>query len=107
MRSGGIVLGVDLKNFTRLLKEKELSWERGDTIVLYTDGATEARNQQGEMFTLANLQKTVEKYHHLSAKEMVDAILKEIQSFIGTAEQHDDITLLVIHYREVNATLEL
>ena len=48
------------------------------------------------MFTLANLQKTVEKYHHLSAKEMVDAILKEIQSFIGTAEQHDDITLLDI-----------
>ncbi|HPY74755.1 MAG TPA: SpoIIE family protein phosphatase [Planctomycetota bacterium] len=102
-RSGGIVLGVDFRNFSRLLNEKELKWERGDTIVLFTDGATEAHNKDSQMYTLARLKNAVEKYSHLTAQNMVKAILDDIQAFIGNAEQHDDITLLAIHYREQDA----
>ena len=55
------------------------------------------------MYTLARLKNAVEKYSHLTAQNMVKAILDDIQAFIGNAEQHDDITLLAIHYREQDA----
>lgn len=99
-RSGGIVLGVDFRNFSRLLKEKELEWEPGDVIFLFTDGATEAKNEQGDMFTLQRLQSAVEDYAHLSASDMVNKILDEVVEFIGKAEQHDDITFLCMRYLE-------
>ncbi len=97
-RSGGVVLGVDFRNFSRVLKEKQLEWEPGDLIFLFTDGATEAKNTKGDMFTLDRVKALVEKYWQLPAKQMLEAVLKEIMDFIGDAEQHDDITLLGIKY---------
>lgn len=97
-RSGGVVLGVDYRNFSRLVKEKSLDWEKGDIIILFTDGATEAKNEEGDMYKLPNLQKAVEKYHSLPVTVMIEAILKELKEFIGKAIQHDDITLLGIKF---------
>lgn len=99
-RSGGVVLGVDFRNFSRLVQEKKLEVAIGDLIVLFTDGATEAKNTKGEMFKLATLQKTVEKYHDKSVKDLIESILKDITDFIGEAEQHDDITLLAMKFEE-------
>ena len=97
-RSGGVVLGVDFRNFSRLLKEKSLPWQPGDVILLFTDGATEANNENKEMFKIDRLQRAVEKYHDLSVQAMIEAILDDIIEFTGDVEQHDDITLLAIKY---------
>lgn len=102
-RSGGVVLGVDFRNFSRLVQEKRLEVQIGDLIVLFTDGATEAKNTKGEMYKLPNLQKTVEKYHDKPIKELVESILKDILDFIGEAEQHDDITLLAMRFEDTSA----
>lgn len=97
-RSGGVVLGANIRHFTRLVKEEELIWKAGDAVVLFTDGATEARNGQKEMFGMPNLQKAVEQYAALPVQEMIAAILQEILKFVGDTEQHDDITLLGLKY---------
>ena len=97
-RSGGVVLGVDFRSFSHLVKEKSLDWDPGDVLVLFTDGAPEAKNMDKEMFKLPTLQKTIEKYASLATREMVDSILRDILEFVGEAEQHDDITLLGIKY---------
>lgn len=93
-RSGGVVLGANFNTFARLLKEQELPLAVGDVILLFTDGAPEAKNSLKQMFQLANLQKTVARYAHLPAQEMINSILNDILNFIGDVEQHDDITLL-------------
>ena len=98
-RSGGVVLGANMKHFARLLKEKELPWTPGDVVMLFTDGATEARTVDKEMFKLSNLQTAVKQYNQFPVKEMTEAILQEILDFMGKAEQHDDITLLGLKYK--------
>ncbi len=102
-RSGGVVLGVDFRNFSRLLQEKQLDYQPGDLVVLFTDGATEAKNAANDMFKLANLQKVVEKYHELSVKDLTEYILKDILTFVGDIEQHDDITLIAMKFQGASA----
>ena len=97
-RSGGVVLGVDFKNFSRLVKEKELQLEENDVIILFTDGATEAHNTKKEMYKLERLQQKIEEYHHMTVQQMIEAILQDVNNFMGKAEQHDDITLLGMRY---------
>jgi sigma-B regulation protein RsbU (phosphoserine phosphatase) len=83
--------------------EEETLWEKasvqiqpGDVLVLYTDGIPDAQNKQGEFFEDRLLQKTVVECADLSAQEVQDKILDEVQSFVGSAPQFDDITLLIL-----------
>ncbi|MCR5533207.1 MAG: SpoIIE family protein phosphatase [Paludibacteraceae bacterium] len=63
----------------------------GDTIVLYTDGITEARNEQRQMLGFAKWAKIVK-----SGKWNVESLLREVKTFIGSAEPTDDITLMTV-----------
>lgn len=72
---------------------------QGDTLVLYTDGITEARNAQREMLGFDKWSKIVFRNQHGSAdrkKSEVDGLLDEVKAYIGSAEQADDITLMTI-----------
>ena len=66
----------------------------GDTLVLYTDGITEARNSAGEEFGETRLVKTLQDFCHLPVDSLLRAVVKEVQQFTG-GEQQDDITLVV------------
>ena len=66
----------------------------GDTVVLYTDGVTEARNAQDAEFTQKGLIRALRRRKKLGAKATVDAVLQEVQKY-GFGEQEDDITLIV------------
>lgn len=70
--------------------------EPGDTVVFYTDGITEALNEAnvffGEQRLIACLQEMGEK----RASEIVEEIVKSVNTFVGHAPQHDDITLLIM-----------
>lgn len=98
IRAGGMALGL-MKDCEKALKDEDLVLGPGDTIVLYTDGVTEARNPESQFFTLENLHRCVEAYGHLSAKDLLEAILWEVKSFMGNAEQFDDITLVTVKKR--------
>jgi serine phosphatase RsbU (regulator of sigma subunit) len=74
------------------IDERRLS--PGDTLVLYTDGITEAFNERGEEFGEERLIEAARRCSAITAAEMVTAVLGEVQGF-GGIEQSDDRTLIV------------
>ena len=96
IKAGGCVLAAVREPPAGLFKDYELLLEPGDSLVLYTDGVTEAKNPAGEMFELEQLERLVELYGHLSAKDLLEAILWELKQFIAGAEQADDITVVTV-----------
>ena len=76
--------------------QKSLPINPGDIIVLYTDGITESLSSSDEMFGESRLKSIIQKNASLSALEIQNKILDEVQIFCGSEPQFDDITLLII-----------
>jgi sigma-B regulation protein RsbU (phosphoserine phosphatase) len=90
---GGMVLGV-MEGST--YEQETISLSRGDLLVGYTDGVTEARNSTQDEYGEQRVISLVTENSHLSAGELQQLIIEDIRNFVGGARQHDDITLLVI-----------
>ena len=73
-----------------------LQLEKGDALVLYTDGVTEAFNTAFEAFGEPRLEETLKEVTLHSCQQMVDAIKSDVSAFVGEAEQSDDITILAL-----------
>jgi sigma-B regulation protein RsbU (phosphoserine phosphatase) len=93
LKGHGIALGVRPNIH---LPERSIELAPGDTLVLYTDGITDALNPREEEFGAARLADLVMEYQGLYADELVDEILREVYEFAGGAPQFDDMTLLVV-----------
>jgi sigma-B regulation protein RsbU (phosphoserine phosphatase) len=72
--------------------------EAGDTMVLYSDGVTEAQNVAGEEFGEARLVQVMERYTRGSADVVLEQIIDSVKEFAHGAEQYDDVTALVVKY---------
>ncbi len=72
----------------------ESSLSPGDTLVLYTDGVTEAFNDRGEEFGEQRLVASLRRHHEQKPRALMNSILDDVKQF-SPHEQHDDITLLV------------
>ena len=79
--------------------ETDLVIARGDQLILYSDGVTEAQDEAGEEFGEERLQAVVHEAGGLSADLLADRILAAIDAFAGAAPQFDDITLMVVRRR--------
>jgi serine phosphatase RsbU (regulator of sigma subunit) len=66
----------------------------GDTLVLYTDGVTEAFNDAEEEFGEQRLMEALRRHRDLSSQALLTQIVEEVRRF-SPREQHDDITLIV------------
>jgi serine phosphatase RsbU (regulator of sigma subunit) len=82
---------------------EEARWEHGivtinsgNVLVAYTDGVTEAQNQSEEFYGEARLIDTAKSEVGLSAKNLQEALQKDIHKFTGGGPQLDDMTLLVL-----------
>jgi serine phosphatase RsbU (regulator of sigma subunit) len=73
--------------------------EDGDTLVLFTDGVTEAANPDQELFGEARLRDSLAGQKDASLEQLQKAVLQSIASFTSGASQSDDITLLLVRYR--------
>ncbi|MDR1838448.1 MAG: SpoIIE family protein phosphatase [Treponema sp.] len=80
--------------------ETEITLEDGDILYLYTDGVTEAMNNQKEMFSEERLIAAVNKNKGASCRKLLYAMKKEVDVFCGGAEQADDITMLALKIGE-------
>lgn len=67
----------------------------GDCLVLYSDGVTDAQNEEGEEFGEMRLLEVLRAEAPLSAEALIDHVFAAIDRFAGHAPQFDDITLLV------------
>ena len=77
-------------------KEDTLQLEHGDTLVMFTDGVTEARNQAREEFGTERLNYMLSGLANTNCRQMVETVKAGLATFVDGAEQHDDITMLVI-----------
>ena len=78
------------------LDRQSLTIPPGGTLLLYTDGATDARSADGEFFGVKRLEEAARANLVGTAQQMCDGLLDEILSFQGPHSQFDDITLLAI-----------
>lgn len=93
----GTAMGLlDMDEFDRVLEPQSIQLDRGDTLLLYTDGVTEALNEQEEEFGTARLLGAIRRHAEISPADLVRAILAEVDSFVGRRAQSDDITLLAM-----------
>ncbi len=72
----------------------------GDMVVFYTDGVTESHNEEYHFFGESRLIECLQEEKSISASNMVEGILKRVNAFVGTAPQHDDITLLILKIKD-------
>lgn len=73
----------------------ELQLQAGDTLLIYTDGITEAERPDNEMFGEERLEELVRTRDGLSVRELIDAVFAAVERFTGGALQHDDQALVV------------
>jgi len=95
----GLVLGLkidDGQTFERLLEEATVPIAPGDVFLLYTDGLTEAMNASGDFFGEDRLSALVQSHGAGPFHLLRDEILGAISSFVGPAEQQDDMTMLLL-----------
>ncbi|MEM8637334.1 MAG: AAA family ATPase [Cyanobacteria bacterium P01_G01_bin.54] len=94
----GMTIGLvdDIQDF---ITQTTVELQPGDGVVLYTDGIPEAKNVAGDYYGLERLCGAVQTHWQRSARGVLDAVLADLQGFIGAGKVMDDITLLVLKQR--------
>ncbi len=92
--TGGLALGV-VPQFD--FGENTVSVAPGDTVVLYTDGVTEAMNSKDEQFGLDRLRETYASHPPASVKDAISTIFDAVSDFAGDTPQSDDVTCVALH----------
>ncbi len=93
LRTQGMAMGI-LPNVE--FEERRTLLEAGDTIILYTDGVTDAWDGEKQMFGRERLARIAMAERKLPATELARTIDEQVQAFAGAAAQYDDFTLLVV-----------
>jgi sigma-B regulation protein RsbU (phosphoserine phosphatase) len=99
----GMVLGLTIDDgtmFNRLLEEVTLPIGPGDLFLLYTDGMSEAMNPGGDCFGDDRLATVLSEYADLPSDELLARILEQVTEFAGSADQQDDMTMVLIRVEE-------
>ena len=75
----------------------KLKLQTGDIVIFYTDGIIEAENEAEEMYgteRLMNLMAGIDPA--ITAEDVIEAILQDVDRFVGAAERYDDMTVVVV-----------
>jgi serine phosphatase RsbU (regulator of sigma subunit) len=92
LRGGGPVVGILA---TIEYQEHRVKIEEGDTLVIYSDGVTEAENQRHDEFEVEGLVQAVIASRRLPAEKIIEEVNRAVAEFTAGAPQSDDITLVV------------
>jgi sigma-B regulation protein RsbU (phosphoserine phosphatase) len=84
--------------FTGAIADQFEPFGPGDILVLYTDGITEAPNEDGKEFSGSRLADTVRLCARQSACEINNGILEAVERFVGDVPQQDDLTLVTVKH---------
>jgi sigma-B regulation protein RsbU (phosphoserine phosphatase) len=103
-RKEGLALGI-IENVFQY-EETIVKLSPGDTLLLYTDGITEAMNGSKELYGEEALQKGLESLVNKSPVDVLEAIVNNVKVHSGIYEQSDDITLLALRFNHTLVELE-
>ena len=80
-------------------QQETIQIEKGDSIYLYSDGATDAINLDEELFGEGRLEQSINIHKDKTPEEILKSIKADIDTFVGEADQFDDITMLCLYYK--------
>ena len=84
-----------------VFKEQTTDINYGEYLIIYSDGLTEARNEEGNFFGEKKLVDVLSDNTNISSENLGQKMLAEISDFIGTAKTYDDLTIAIIKRIEV------
>jgi len=94
----GFPIGLE-EEISDFLAEKQIDLFAGDVVVLYTDGITEAENEERQLYGVDRLCQVICEHVDEPAIAIRQAVIADLRSHIGTQKIYDDITLLVLKQR--------
>ncbi len=92
LEEGGVPLGILEDAF---YAGEQIQLASGDVLLFYTDGITEAGNDEKEIFGVGRLVRTVQQNLSLNSQELIDLIYEEVLNF-ADGPQSDDLTLIAL-----------
>jgi sigma-B regulation protein RsbU (phosphoserine phosphatase) len=87
-------------HFELLLEEMCIPINPGDVFVLFTDGITEAMNLDQDLFGEERLRDIAEEHADLPSEQLRERIMREVEAFVGDADAHDDMTMILLKVEE-------
>lgn len=88
------------QRFDAIIEEEAHAMENGDLVAFYTDGITEAQNPDEEQFGEQRLTQVLEEHRGAGVATVRQEILGSVSRFAGSARQHDDMTLVLLKFRD-------
>ena len=79
-------------------EQQSIELAKGDMVLLYTDGVTEAQNIRDEFYEDDRLEELLKQNEFETASDMTNTVIRSVLRFIGRADQFDDITILSFQY---------
>jgi sigma-B regulation protein RsbU (phosphoserine phosphatase) len=73
--------------------------DAGNILVFHSDGLAESQNSEGQFFGTTRIQNLIEQHHEVSAAELADLILRDVDWFTHSAPLSDDRTLVIVKVR--------
>jgi sigma-B regulation protein RsbU (phosphoserine phosphatase) len=96
-RTQGLGVGIEKGMiFEKSLIEEEVSLKPGQIFAFFTDGITEAMNERSELFGDDKLNDILKNKSTFRSAEIVDEVWHSVETFRGTAEMSDDMTMVVV-----------
>ena len=77
---------------------KRIILDTGEGLFLYSDGVTEAMDEQERLYSDGRLLEVLKAMGQMSSAEVVESVTQDVLSFAGTAPQADDITVMMIRF---------
>lgn len=100
LKPSGMGLGLSRdKHFEDTLDELIIDLEENDTIILYTDGITEAKNENLDDFGEKYFTEILLESRNKSSDEISKKVLSEVSMFVKNHSQYDDITLIILKWK--------
>ena len=93
--TNGLFVGIMDNTF---YEEKSIRVEKGDRLILYTDGITEHKNEQKEEFGENRLARYVREHGDLHGDGFCDGLLEELEGFSALADRTDDIAFVYVEF---------
>ena len=81
-------------------EEETVNFSPGDTLVIYSDGITEAFDEKDEEFGEAKLEEILRKTVQRPPEEMISSVIEAVTKHAGSMPQTDDITMVILKREE-------
>lgn len=86
--------------FNKRIEKGTLHLDSEHVLIQFTDGINEAKNSDGNEYEMERFIQSIESIKNMNPQKLVDQTLKSLDSFVGNCEQFDDITLLILKWKE-------